>query len=344
MRVLVTGAAGFIGSHFTRYWLQQHPADEVVTLDALTYAGVRATVEELSGHSRHRFIEGTICDAATVQAAMAGCELVVHFAAETHVDRSIADAAPFLRTNVDGTHTMLRCAAQAGVRRFVHMSTDEVYGPILEGAHAEEAPLRPRSPYAASKAAGDLLVFAHQETYQLPAVIVRCTNVFGTRQLPEKFIPLSLTNALEDRPLPIYGDGQQRRAWLFVEDLCQAMELIAQRGEAGAIYNVGSAWEFPNLDVARAILKLLGKPQTLLTFVADRPGHDWRYALDDRRLRALGWAPQVSFEEGLRRTVVWYREHPDWWQPLQERLRDDPYHWLNRPAGSGARKAAGVPH
>ena len=342
MKLLVTGAAGFIGSYFTRYWLEHHPADEVVTLDALTYAGVRATVEELAGHPRHRFIEGSICDAAVVGQAMAGCELVVHFAAETHVDRSITNAAPFLRTNVEGTHTMLRCAAQSGVRRFVHMSTDEVCGPIVEGAHTESGPLRPRSPYAASKAAGDLLVFAHQETYQLPAVIVRCTNVYGPRQLPEKFVPLSITNALEDRPLPIYGDGQQRRAWLFVEDLCRAMELIAQRGEAGSIYNVGSVWEFANLDVARMILQLLGKSQTLLTRVADRPGHDWRYALDDRRLRALGWTPQVTFEDGLQRTIEWYRTHCAWWGPLKERLREDPYHWLNRTARPGAGEPVGA--
>lgn len=340
MKLLVTGAAGFIGSHFVRYWLDQHPTDEVTTLDALTYAGVRATVEELAGHPRHRFLEGDVCDPGLVQEGLQGCDVVVHFAAETHVDRSITNAAPFLRTNVEGTQTMLRCAGEARVKRVVHMSTDEVYGPILEGAHDESAPLNPRSPYAASKAAGDLLVHAHRETYGLPAVVVRCTNVFGPRQLPEKFIALSITNALQDLPLPIYGDGQQRRAWLFVEDLCRAMERVALDGEVGTVYNVSSAAEHPNLDVAKRILAVLGKPAELLRFVQDRPGHDRRYAMQDARLRALGWRPQVEFEDGLRRTIAWYQEHPAWWQPLKERLREDPYHWLDRPARSGAGRTA----
>lgn len=342
MRVLISGGAGFIGSHMVRYWLMHHPADEVVVLDALTYAGVLASVEELASHPRHRFIEGSVCDAAAVQRAMDGCELVLHFAAETHVDRSITNAAPFLRTNVEGTHMMLRCARQAGVSRFIHMSTDEVYGPILRGAHDEAAPFQPRSPYAASKAAGDLLVLAHRATYQLPAIIVRCTNVFGPRQLPEKFVPLCVTQALDDMPVPIYGDGQQRRAWLFVEDLCRAIELIATRGEAGSVYNVGSRWERPNLHVAREIVKRLGKPNTLLKFVADRPGHDRRYALEDRRLRALGWEPRVSFDEGLSQIIEWYQGHRAWWEPLRERLREDPYHWLHRPARSSAGESVGA--
>ncbi|MBI4323044.1 MAG: dTDP-glucose 4,6-dehydratase [Candidatus Omnitrophica bacterium] len=344
MKMLVTGGAGFIGSHFVRHWLNAHPQDEVVNLDLLTYSGVRATVEELAGHPQYHFINGDIRDRTMVQQAMAGCEVVVHFAAETHVDRSITDPTPFVRTNVEGTQVLLDCAVARKVRRFVHISTDEVYGPILEGAHAEEAPLRPRSPYAASKAAGDLLVHAYQETYGLSAVLVRPTNAFGPRQLPEKFIPLCVTNAMANQPVPIYGDGRQRRQWLFVEDLCCAIERVVEAGVPGAIYNVGSPWEYQNVDVARLVLALLDRQETLLERVADRPGHDRRYALQDAKMRALGWAPQVSFEEGLRRTVVWYREHPDWWQPLQERLRDDPYHWLNRPAGSGARQAAGVPH
>lgn len=344
MKLLVTGGAGFIGSHFVRRWLATHPADDVVTLDALTYSGVRATVEELAAHPRYRFLEGDIGDRSLVQELLVGCDVVVHFAAETHVDRSITNPTPFVRTNVEGTQVLLGCAVARKVRRFVHISTDEVYGPILEGAHAEEAPLRPRSPYAASKAAGDLLVHASQETYGLSAVLVRPTNAFGPRQLPEKFIPLCVTNAMANRPIPIYGDGRQRRQWLFVEDLCCAIERVVEAGVPGAVYNVGSPWEYQNVDVARLILALLDRQETLLERVADRPGHDRRYALQDAKMRALGWAPQVSFEEGLRRTVVWYREHPGWWQPLQERLRGDPYHWLNRPAGSGARQAAGVPH
>ena len=340
MKLLITGGAGFIGSHFVRHWLERHPTDDVVTLDGLTYAGVRATMEELAGHPRHRFLEGDICDRGLVREGMQGCEVVVHFAAETHVDRSITDASPFLRTNVEGTHTMLRAASEARVQRFIHMSTDEVYGPILTGAHDETAMLNPRSPYAASKAAGDLLVHAHRETYGLPSIIVRCTNVFGPRQLPEKFIPLSITNALQALPLPIYGDGQQRRGWLFVEDLCRALERVITDGALGAVYNVGSPAEHPNLEVAQRILRVLGKPADLLQFVEDRPGHDRRYAMQDARLRALGWRPQVEFEDGLRRTIAWYREHPTWWQPLKERLRDDPYHWLNRAVRSGAGRAA----
>ncbi|MBI4354283.1 MAG: dTDP-glucose 4,6-dehydratase [Candidatus Omnitrophica bacterium] len=342
MRLLVTGGAGFIGSQFVRHWLTRHPDDAVVTLDLLTYAGLRSRLEEIGGDPRHRFVQGDICEVSTVKRAMEGCEAVVHFAAETHVDRSITNAAPFLRTNVEGTRVLLQAAMELGVRRFLHVSTDEVYGPILEGSPTEDARLNPRSPYAASKAAGDLLVQAFWATYGLPTVVVRPTNVFGPSQFPEKFIPLSITNALRDAPLPIYGDGQQRRAWLFIEDLCRAIELIIQRGEVGSIYNVGSGSEFPNLEVARAILRVLGKPESLLRRVEDRPGHDRRYALDDRRLRALGWAPQVSFEDGLQRTIEWYRGQPAWWQPLKDRLHDDPYHWLNRAAGASPGQTARV--
>ena len=340
MRLLVTGAAGFIGSHFVRYWLAAHAGDEIVSVDLLTYAGVRANLDGLCDEARHRFVQGDICDDELVQEAMGHAEVIVHFAAETHVDRSITNAAPFLRTNVEGTHTLLRVARDQRVGRFIHISTDEVYGPILEGAHTEEAPLRPRSPYAASKAAGDLLVAAFHHTYGLSTIIVRPTNVFGPRQLPEKFIPLCLTNLLEDRPVPIYGDGQQRRAWLFVEDLCRAIERVMTSGQVGHIYHVTSPWELPNVGVAKRILEWLGKSEELLEFVQDRPGHDRRYAMEDASLRALGWTPRVTFEEGLRRTIDWYRDHPAWWQPLKARLREDPYHWLNRAVGARAPQAA----
>ena len=338
MRLLVTGGAGFIGSHFVEHWLAHHPGDEVVTLDRLTYSGLRATIDGLANHPRHRFLQGDVCDPDAVQDAMQGCDTVVHFAAETHVDRSITNAQPFVRTNVEGTQTLLECAVKLKVTRFLHVSTDEVYGPILEGAHAETAGFNPRSPYAASKAAGDLLVRAYQETYGLPGIIVRPTNTFGPRQFPEKFIPLCITNALEGLPLPLYGDGQHRRSWIFVGDLCRAIERILDGGAVGAIYNISSPWERENLQVARAILQHLAKPEALMTFVPDRPGHDRRYAMDGSRLSQLGWRAGVAFEEGLRRTIAWYRDHPEWWQPLKARLREDPYHWLNRTPRSSPRQ------
>lgn len=336
MKLLVTGGAGFLGSHFVRGWLDGHPSDQVVTLDLLTYAGLRSAVEELAGHPRHRFLQGDICDEEMVRQAMHGCEAVVHFAAETHVDRSIVDARPFLRTNVEGIRALLHGAVALGVKRFISVSTDEVYGPILDGAHTEEAPLRPRNPYAASKAAGDLLVHAYQETYGLPAIVVRPTNAFGPRQFPEKLIPLCLTNALEDALLPLYGDGLHRRSWIFVADLCRAIERVLEAGTIGTVYNVSSPWELENLQVARAILGELSKPDTLITYVPDRPGHDRRYAMDGSRMAQLGWRPRVTFEEGLRATSAWYRDHPEWWQPLKARLREDPHHGVDRTARSGA--------
>jgi len=342
MKLLVTGGAGFIGSNFVRYWLTDHPDDEVVTLDLLTYAGVRGNVEELADHPRHRFCQGDICDDAAIRQAMQGCDVVANFAAETHVDRSITNATPFIRTNVEGTQTILRGALELRITRAIHISTDEVYGPILRGAHAETAALNPRSPYAASKAASDLLVHAYRETYGLSAIIVRPTNAFGPRQFPEKFIALCITNAVEDEPIPIYGDGLQRRNWLFVEDLCRAIELILEQGQEGAIYNVGSPWELTNLEVAKTILRLLEKPERLLQFVPDRPGHDRRYAMASAQLSQLGWHPRMPFDEGLRRTIAWYRDHPTWWQPLKAKLREDPYHWLNRTLGSSPRQTAGA--
>ena len=340
MRLLITGGAGFIGSHVVRHWLERHPADEVVNLDVLSYAGSQAAIEELARVPNHRFIQGDIADPAVVKQAMEGCELVVHFAAETHVDRSITNAAPFLRTNVEGTQVLLHHAVHLGLPRFIHMSTDEVYGPIAQGAHAESAPFNPRSPYAASKAAGDLLVRAYQETYGLSAVIVRCTNVYGPRQFPEKFIPLCITNALTGQPLPLYGDGLQRRGWLFIDDCCRAIECLITQGVPGMAYNISSPWERANVEAARMILRVLEQPSDLIRFVPDRPGHDRRYAMDGARLAALGWRPEVPFDDGLRTTIAWYQQHAAWWRPLKERLREDPYHWLNRPPGSGTRQAA----
>jgi dTDP-glucose 4,6-dehydratase len=334
--LLVTGGAGFIGSHFIRRWLAHHAGDRVVNLDRLTYAGSRERLSDVESSDRYRFLQGDICDPSAVGRAMDGCEIVVHFAAETHVDRSITDAAPFLRTNIEGTAILLEAAKERRAAKFLHVSTDEVYGPVLTGAVDERAPLSPRSPYAASKAAGDLLAQAYRETYGVPVLVARPTNIFGPGQFLEKFIPLCITNALEGRPLPIYGDGRQRRAWLFVTDLCDALDAVVTKGRPGEVYNVAGGAEQENLSTAKQVLARMGKPEDLIRFVDDRPGHDRRYAMDDAKLRGLGWAPQIPFEQGLSETIAWYRERPAWWKPLAQRLREDPSHWLNRSAGESA--------
>jgi len=342
MKILITGGAGFIGSHLVRFWLERHPEDEVVTLDALTYAGSPERLADVKNRPGYRFIKGDVCDAEAVDAALAGCRTVIHCAAETHVDRSIINAAPFLRTNVEGTYTVLRAALAHRVERFLHVSTDEVYGPVPEGAVDEGAPLSPRSPYAASKAAGDLLAQAFRQTYGLPLIVIRPTNVFGPWQLPEKFIPLCAANAQDGVPIPVYGDGQQRRSWLFVTDLSEAFETVLARGLVGDVYNVGGMAEQPNLETARRIVSLMGGSPELIRFVEDRPGHDRRYALNDAKLRLLGWRPTTPFEEGLAETVAWYRQHHDWWRPLAQKLREDSDHWLNRPARPSTRQPSGA--
>ena len=285
-------------------------------------------------------MQGDITEAEAVGRTAQGCHAVVHFAAETHVDRSITNAVPFLRTNVEGTYVLLQAARAAGVTRFLHISTDEVYGPVLEGAVDERAPLCPHSPYAASKTAGDVLVQSFHATYELPVIVARPTNIYGPWQFPEKFMPVCITHALERRPIPIYGDGQQQRGWLFVGDLCEALAVILERGQAGDVYNIASGTEHVNRDVAQRILLPLGAPASLLQSVADRPGHDRRYAMKDEKVQALGWKPRMAFEDGLRETVAWYQAHADWWRPLTQKLREDPYHWLNRPTGSSPQPSA----
>ncbi len=322
MRLLVTGGAGFIGSNFIRYLLAPHPAGlahrndvEIVNFDKLTYAGNLENLAEVANHSRYRFVHGDIADADAVNEALAGgFDAVVNFAAETHVDRSIEDASPFLRTNVMGTHVLLEAARVRRLPLFVHISTDEVYGSAAPGqSFGEDAPLHPRSPYAASKAAGDHLVAAYAHTYGLPAIILRCTNNYGPCQFPEKLIPLMIANAREDKPLPVYGDGLHERDWLYVEDYCRAIECVLRQGKPGEIYNVSSGSPQPNLKVVKTILQLLGKPESLLRFVEDRPGHDRRYALDSTKIRqALGWKPELSFEEGIRKTIAWYQANELW--------------------------------
>ncbi len=324
LRLLVTGGMGFIGSNFVRYAMRTRMHWTVLNLDKLTYAGNPANladVEAAAGGTRYRFVHGDIADAALVaQLVEEGVDAVVNFAAESHVDRSILDASPFLHTNVVGTEVLLDAARRAGVRQFVQVSTDEVYGPTPEGTvFAEDAALRPSSPYAASKAAADLLCLAFHRTYGVPVVIGRCTNNFGPHQYPEKFIPLIITHALEDEPIPLYGDGRQVRDWLHVEDHCEALCRLVEAGVPGETYNVAGVQSLTNYDLAVRLLDLLGKPRSLVRLVADRPAHDRRYALDDGKLRtALAYAPTWSFEAALAATVEWYRTHPEWWRPLTQ--------------------------
>ena len=323
MRVLITGGAGFIGSNFIRFLLQNYPEHHITNLDKLTYAGNLENLSDCSQASNYRFVQGDVCDAELVGPLMAEADAVVHLAAESHVDRSIERADPFLETNIWGTYTLLECARRSKVKRFVHVSTDEVYGSLPEDRRAgEDAPLSPTNPYAASKAASDMLVLAYARTYRVPALISRASNNYGPFQFPEKFIPLAIANALEDRPVPLYGDGLHVRDWLYVEDHCRALDLLLEQGEPGEIYNIGTGEQRTNLELARTVLQLLDKPASLITLVADRPAHDRRYALDCSKLRsALGWAPREDFLAGIRKAVAWYVEHPEW----VARVRDGAY-------------------
>ena len=315
VKILVTGGAGFIGSNLVRFLLRGER--QVVNVDKLTYAGNLENLSGLEMDSRYRFERGDIADPGQMNRVFEEHrpDVVMHLAAESHVDRSIEDAAPFIRTNVQGTQVLLDCSLRTGVRRFVHVSTDEVYGMLREDdpAFTEDHPIDPSSPYSASKASSDLLVMACHRTHGLEAVITRCSNNYGPYQFPEKLIPLMIRNALADEPLPVYGDGRNIRDWIHVKDHCRALAVVMDNGAPGQVYNMGGQAEVRNLDVVRGILRILGKPETLIRFVKDRPGHDWRYAMDIRKIQGeLGWAPSVSFEEGLEETVSWYRENPQW--------------------------------
>ena len=320
MNVLVTGGAGFIGSNFVRWMLERHADARVTTLDCLTYAGNLANLESVHADPRHRFIRGDVADPEAIERAFdAGVDAVVHFAAESHVDRSISDAGPFLRTNVIGTGALLEAARRRRVSRFLHVSTDEVYGSLgPEERASEEAPLRPTSPYAASKAASDLLVLSYARTHGLDVVVTRCSNNFGPFQFPEKVIPLFVTNALVDEPLPLYGDGATVRDWIYVEDHCAALDRLLVHGRSGEVYNIGAANEWTNRDLTREILCRVGKPESLVRRVADRPAHDRRYALDSTKIRReIGWEPAHSFAAALDRTIEWYRANEAWWQGVK---------------------------
>lgn len=314
-RILVTGGAGFIGSNLIRLILAERPDWEVVNFDLLTYAGNLLSLTDIEHHPRYRFIRGDVTDPAAVESAMQGCQAVMHLAAESHVDRSILDASPFLRTNVTGTLVMLETARKLGVKRYLQVSTDEVYGSLSrdEPAFTEDNVLKPNSPYAASKAGADLLARSYYKTHDLPVVISRCSNNYGPSQFPEKLIPLLIANAMNDKPIPVYGDGMQVRDWIYVDDHNRGLLSILESGRPGEVYNLGGRHELPNLMLIKQVLKLLGKPESLINFVKDRAGHDRRYAMDWRKAEhELGWTPRYSFSEGIAKTVEWYANNHKW--------------------------------
>lgn len=314
MKIFVTGGAGFIGSNFIRHVLALDKGYQVVNYDKLTYAGNLANLEGVAKNPNYSFVRGDICDTAAAEEAMRGSSAVVHFAAESHVDRSIYEPAPVIETNVTGTFIVLQVARKLRIERFVHISTDEVYGDMAPEAFADEdSALQPSSPYSASKAGSDLLVRSFVRTYGFPGLITRSSNNYGPYQFPEKFLPLMITNALDDKPLPIYGDGKQQRDWLHVEDNCRGILAVLERGRIGEVYNIGGSDVEENLTLARRLLRLIGKPETLLSYVKDRPGHDRRYALRCGKMeKDLGWKPQVPLEEGLRKTIEWYKANGKW--------------------------------
>jgi dTDP-glucose 4,6-dehydratase len=318
VRMLVTGGAGFIGSNFARHVLESHPEDEVVVLDKLTYAGRMETIQDLIDGGRCRFVLGDIADPEAVRGALEGCDAIVNFAAESHVDRSIEEPGHFIQTDVYGTYVLLEAARTEGVARYVQISTDEVYGSIEEGSFTEQSTLDPSSPYSASKAGGDLLVSAYRQTYGMDSIVCRASNNYGPFQYPEKLIPLCVLNALHGDPLPVYGDGMQVRNWLYVTDHCAAIDTVMRAGKPGETYNIGGPDELPNIDVVRTIVELTGADESLIEYVKDRPGHDRRYSLSsDKTAADLGWTAKVGFEEGLAGTVDWYRKNSWWWEPIR---------------------------
>lgn len=322
MKLFVTGGAGFIGANFVLYWLRQYPDDTIVTFDALTYAGNLENLEEAKNNPRHVFIKGDICDKDAVRNAMDGCDVVVHFAAESHVDRSILDPSPFVRTNVVGTHVLLEVAREKKIQRFHHVSTDEVFGSldlVEKQIFSEQTPYRPRSPYSATKAASDHLVRAYFYTYGLPITITNCSNNYGPFQFPEKLIPLAITNLIEGKKVPIYGDGLYVRDWLYVEDHCRAIDMVVRHGKIGETYCVGGLTEdINNLSIVRKILAYMGKDESYIEFVKDRPGHDRRYAIDWSKIKQeLGWEPLHDFDTWLKETIQWYQEHQGWWRRVK---------------------------
>jgi len=319
VKVLVTGGAGFIGSNFVRYAIDAHPDWQVTTLDKLTYAGRLENLKSVEHNPRHRFVKGDIADMAIAGPLVRESDLVINFAAETHVDRSIKHAGDFITTDVFGTFVLLEAAREnASLRRFIQISTDEVYGSVPVGSSTETDELKPRNPYSASKAGADRLAYSYWATYKVPVIITRASNNYGSHQFPEKVIPLFITNLIDDIPVPLYGDGQNERDWLHVDDHCRGVDLLIDKGVDGEVYNIGGGNQVKNVDLTHRLLELVGKPTSLIKPVADRPGHDRRYSLDTAKLEALGWKPKERFEEGLAKTVRWYRDNEWWWRPIKD--------------------------
>ena len=319
MKMLITGGAGFIGSNFITHMMDSHPEVEIINLDILTYAGNLKNLKSVDKNSRYTFIKGDICDQGIVNAILDRNEIdtIVHFAAESHVDRSITQASEFVRTNLLGTHNLLECARQHPVTRFIHISTDEVYGSTLKGSFTEKNILSPSSPYSASKAGSDLLALSYFITYKFPVIITRCTNNYGPYQYPEKLIPLFITNLIEGKKIPVYGTGKNIRDWIHVSDHCRAVEFLLKKGISGEVYNIGGGNEKTNIEITKKILMFLNKDESLIEYVTDRPGHDFRYSLDCSKLQTMGWSPRYSFEEGLKETIEWYIRNEWWWRPLK---------------------------
>ena len=326
MKLLITGGTGFIGSNFIHYWLKNHPDDKIINLDKLTYAGNLDNLKDVENHPKYQFAQGDICDEDLVNELMSGVDIVVHFAAESHVDRSITGPQIFVQTNVVGTQILLDAALQHEVKRFHHISTDEVYGSLELDSQEKFHELRkydPHSPYSASKAGADHLVLAYHHTYNLPVTISNCSNNFGPYQYPEKLIPFFVTNLIDDQKVPVYGDGLYVRDWLYVEDHCYAIDLILTKGKPGETYCIGGNAEIPNIELTRKILKLMGKSEKFINYVQDRPGHDRRYAIDASKIEnELGWKPIYNFDEALQKTVAWYQENEWWWRKLRDKKVD----------------------
>ncbi len=324
MKILITGGAGFIGGNLVRHMLNEHPTYQIVNLDALTYAGCLESLTDVSSNPRYSFVHGDICDAALVDEVMQGVDAVMHLAAESHVDRSITDPAAFVRTNVLGTQVLLDAAKHHKVERFLHVSTDEVYGSLgPTGFFTEETPYAPNSPYSASKAGSDMLARAYFETFKFETLITHCSNNYGPYHFPEKLIPLFITNLMDDVSVPVYGDGLNVRDWLHVEDHCWALDRVLHAGKAGEVYNIGGHNEKTNMEITRTVLEKLGKPESLIRYVQDRPGHDKRYAIDASKIeRELGWVPSYTFETGIDQTIAWYLANEAWWRPLKQRGLD----------------------
>jgi dTDP-glucose 4,6-dehydratase len=320
--ILVTGGAGFIGSNFVRYMVNKYPSYKIIVLDALTYAGNLENLDDLKEKSNYKFHHGNICDKTIVDKLVSEVDVIINFAAETHVDRSILEAGSFIQTDVVGTFTLLEAAKKYKIKKYIQISTDEVYGSIEEGSFFEHSPLLPNSPYSASKASADLLVRAYFKTYGLPAIVTRSSNNYGPYQYPEKLIPLFITNAMEDQPLPLYGDGKNVRDWLYVIDNCEAIDVILHEGEFGQIYNIGAGNEMENIRITELILQLLDKPKSLIQSVQDRLGHDRRYSVDIKKVRQLGWEPRHNFREAMEETINWYINNESWWRKIKEKQEE----------------------